>query len=354
MFFSPGLAASGKGDDSFSRAAVAPKRNFAHVTRGGRVLVLLLGARAVVASRRDDRRGKFTNLEPFFSPSTRFERAAWLGDPRMISFPYGTSLLPCLFSPPAPFHSIRVSFYRYPRATRCCWKSWIHLDDDDARVPPSAVFSFCITTGVGSWYNYGIKCRCAERQTDGQTPVTHGVAGKQRSPVRSRSISPISFAAASGRKGKRRDRENTNTIGMSRKQCRPPDPRPLACPQRVLSPSLASITSFLGRRAASNVTNRQTPDETARLRNAVEERDGPTQGRTHGPTPPPTKSPSQGRSPHFSASYESGDPAESPLPLVCSLGPLLSSWLARLFLRVTLLSLYDYPLSLSFSPLFIV
>lgn len=48
------------------------------------LVTLLCSARK---SRRDDRRGKFTNLEPFFKPVDSFREARVTGDLRMISFP---------------------------------------------------------------------------------------------------------------------------------------------------------------------------------------------------------------------------------------------------------------------------
>lgn len=59
-----------------------------------RFLVTLLRAGRSYDGRRDDRRGKFTNLEPFFKPVDSFREARVTGDLRMISFP--STSLACL------------------------------------------------------------------------------------------------------------------------------------------------------------------------------------------------------------------------------------------------------------------
>lgn len=71
----------------------ASKRNFIHAgqkrvyVHTARFLVTLLRAGRSYDGRRDDRRGKFTNLEPFFKPVDSFREARVTGDLRMISFP---------------------------------------------------------------------------------------------------------------------------------------------------------------------------------------------------------------------------------------------------------------------------
>ena len=189
---------------------------------------------------------------------------------------------------------------------------------------------------------------------------------------------------------------------MSRKQCRPPDPRPISrrdhgVPKGLslflsfpptslcrlfqslslsLSLSLSCVDYKFSRLPERNVTESPDPRRDCEIEKRCRRTRRADSRPHHGPTPPPTKSPSQGRSPTKLTSYEPGRPSERDPPFCCLsicgffifvsllLGPVLlllslslslslflsvslcSSVRQRVFLLVDLVPPRDYRLSL--------
>lgn len=121
------------------------------------------------------------------------------------------------------------------------------------------------------------------------------------------------------------DTRHTNSIGMSRKQCRPPDPAQRAFWLWV--PALSRRLRASSRRV--NVTEPESRVDTRRDRK-IEKRCRRTRRADsrprRGPTPPPlAESPSQGRSPTTGCPVMSrADPADPPFPSLGGRLPPLS------------------------------
>ena len=130
---------------------------------------------------------------------------------------------------------------------------------------------------------------------------------------------------------------------MSRKQCRPPDPRPISrrdhgVPKGLslflsfpptslcrlfqslslsLSLSLSCVDYKFSRLPERNVTESPDPRRDCEIEKRCRRTRRADSRPHHGPTPPPTKSPSQGRSPTKLTSYEPGRPSERDPPFCC-------------------------------------